>query len=44
MAHPMLPKEYHAMYADALRKTVFPQIPELRGDLADLGDLLPELS
>ena len=41
MAHPLLPKEYHAVYAKHLRENLFPRIPELTGSLSDLGDLLP---
>ena len=43
MAHPRLPKEYHAVYADALRKTIFQEIPALTGSLNELDGLLPEL-
>ena len=41
MAHPLLPKEYHAVYAKHLRENLFPRIPELTGSLSDLVDILP---
>ena len=36
MSHPRLPKEYHPMYADKVRKQVLSRYDELLGSLADV--------